>query len=103
MYFVEERNQSTYILGEFVCEKTTLWGYGNMDYPCPVYDGDPSMVEVGDGYFIKGGELDKTGLSYDELLSFGRDENSYVEHYDTLHGWFISQLIFYAQPTIALL
>lgn len=103
VYFIEEENQRTYIVGEFFCSKTTFWGYGNMDYPCPAYDGDTSMVEVGDGYYIMGGELDKTGLTYEELLSFGKDAEAVVDHYDNLYGWYISKFVFYEQKVISML
>ena len=74
----------------FVCDRIDTYHYGNMDYPIPAFDGDDSICEIGDGYYITSGELEKTCLTYEELEKYGKGA--------PLYGWHISDLVIYDKP-----
>lgn len=75
------------VIGEFVCDKVSPFYYGNMDYPIPTYDGDDSVCEIGDGYYITSGELVETCLTYEQIENYGKSK--------TLYGLHISDLKIY--------
>jgi len=72
------------VIAKFTLNKINRYDYGNMDYPMPAYEGDPTCKKVGDGYWIKCGELERTCLTYEELLKYGKGK--------TLYGWHICNL-----------
>lgn len=78
------------VIGEFVCDKIDTYYYRNMDYPIPKFEGDDSVYEVGNGYYITSGELEKTCLTYEELEDYGKGK--------TLYGWHISDIVIYDKP-----
>lgn len=78
------------VVGEFVCDRIDTYQYGNMDYPIPAFDGDDSICEVGDGYWIAFDELDAICLTYEELEKYGKGA--------PLYGWHISDLVIYDTP-----
>lgn len=78
------------VIGEFVCDKIYPFYYGNMDYPIPAFDGDERMCEIGDGYYITSGELEKTCLTYEEFEKYVKGK--------TLYGLRISDLKIYDKP-----
>lgn len=78
------------VIGEFVCDKIDVYPYGDMSYPTPAYDGDPSVCECGNGYWIICGEIEQTGLTYEDLEAYGKGK--------TLYGWHISDLKIYDEP-----
>lgn len=78
------------VIGYFVCDKIDTYYYGNMDYPTPKFEGDDSVCEVGDGYYITSGELEETCLTYEELEDYGKGK--------TLYGWHITALKIYDEP-----
>lgn len=78
------------VIGEFICDKIDRYPYGDMAFPTPAYDGDPTCCECGNGYFITCGELEKTCLEYKDLENYGNGK--------TLYGWHISDLKIYDKP-----
>ena len=60
------------VAGVFECNKVDTYGWGNLDYPAPCYDGDPSVVEVGEGYFVTGADLQNMCLSYEQFEAYGK-------------------------------
>ena len=72
------------VVAKFTLNKVDRYDYGNMDYPTPAYEGDPTCAKIGDGYWIRCFELDKTCLTYDELVEYGKGK--------TLYGWNIDNL-----------
>lgn len=89
--FVKDYNdQNGKVVTQFTLNDISIFNYGCMDYPTPSYDGDPSMCKVGDGYFITCGELEKTCLTYNKLLEYGKGK--------TLYGWHIDNLEIYDTP-----
>ena len=79
-----------HIIGEFICDKVDCYPYGDMSFPTPAYDGDPTVCECGNGYYITCGELEKTCLEYKDLENYGNSK--------TLYGWHISDLKIYDNP-----
>ena len=78
------------IIGEFICDNIDLYAYGDLSYPTPAYDGDPSFCDCGEGYWITVGDLKKTQLTYEELCAYGKSK--------ALYGWHISDLVIYDEP-----
>lgn len=78
------------VIGEFICDKIDRYPYGDMAFPIPAYDGDPTCCECGNGYFITCGELEKTCLAYEDLENYGNGKR--------LYGWHISDLKIYDKP-----
>ena len=78
------------VIGEFICDKIDCYPYGDMAFPTPAYDGDPTCCECGNGYYITCGELEKTCLEYKDLENYGKSK--------TLYGWHISDLKIYDKP-----
>ena len=74
-------NGSQKVIGEFVCDKVDCYPYGDMSFPTPAYDGDPTVCECGNGYYITCGDLEKTCLEYKDLENYGKSK--------TLYGWHI--------------
>lgn len=83
-------NGSQKVIGEFICDKVDCYPYGDMSFPIPAYDGDPTVCECGNGYYITCGELEKTCLEYKDLENYGKSK--------TLYGWHISDLKIYDKP-----
>lgn len=86
----EDRFLTGKVIGEFICDKIDRYPYGDMAFPTPAYDGDPTCCECGDGYFITCGELEKTCLEYEDLENYGKIK--------TLYGWHITDLKIYDKP-----
>ena len=61
------------VIGEFICDRIETFTFGHHV-----------------GYRITPDELQKTCLTQDELMDYGRGE--------TLYGWHISNLVIYEQP-----
>ena len=78
------------VIGEFICDKVDCYPYGDMSFPTPAYDGDPTVCECGNGYYITCGELEKTCLKYKDLENYGKSK--------TLYGRHISDLKIYDTP-----
>lgn len=78
------------VIGEFICDKVDCYPYGDMSFPTPAYDGDPTVCECGNGYYITCGELEKTCLEYKDLENYGKSK--------TLYGWHITDLKIYDKP-----
>ena len=79
------------VIGEFICNEVSVFLYDeHISYPTPKYDGDPSIYDCGEGYWITCGELEKTCLSHDELMKYGNKKD--------LYGWHISALAIYDKP-----
>lgn len=78
------------VIGEFICDKIDRYPYGDMAFPTPAYDGDPTCCECGNGYFITCGELEKTCLAYEDLENYGNGKR--------LYGWHITDLKIYDSP-----
>ena len=78
------------VIGSFICDKIDCYPYGDMSFPIPAYDGDPTVCECGNGYYITCGELEKTCLKYKDLENYGKSK--------TLYGWHISDLKIYDKP-----
>lgn len=68
------------VIGEFVCDKVDCYPYGDMSFPIPAYDGDPTVCECGNGYYITCGELEKTCLEYKDLENYGKSKTLYGLH-----------------------
>lgn len=83
-------NGSQKVIGEFICDRIDCYPYGDMSFPTPAYDGDPTVCECGNGYYITCGELEKTCLEYKDLENYGKSK--------TLYGWHISDLKIYDKP-----
>jgi predicted transcriptional regulator len=76
--FVDEEGHEIFkgrgqVIGEFICDRIETFTFG---------------YHV--GYRITPDELQKTCLTQDELMDYGRGE--------TLYGWHISNLVIYEQP-----
>lgn len=78
------------VIGSFICDKVDCYPYGDMSFPIPAYDGDPTVCECGNGYYITCGELEKTCLTDKELESYGNGKK--------LYGWHITDLKIYDKP-----
>ena len=79
------------VVGEFVCDKVQPYMYSeHIGFPTPHYEGDDSFYDCGEGYWITCGDLEKTCLTHEELMSYGNKK--------TLYGWHISDLIIYDKP-----
>ena len=78
------------VVGEFTCNEVDTYFYGDLSFPTPQYEGDPSVCDCGFGYFITCGELEKTGLTGEEIEEFGKGKK--------LYGWKISDLKVYDTP-----
>ena len=78
------------VIGEFICDKIDRYPYGDMAFPAPAYDGDPTCCECGNGYFITCGELEKTCLAYEDLENYGNGKR--------LYGWHITDRKIYDEP-----
>ena len=83
-------NGSQKVIGEFICDKVDCYPYGDMSFPIPAYEGDPTVCECGKGYFITCGELEKTCLEYKDLETYGKGK--------LLSGLHISDLKIYDKP-----
>lgn len=79
------------VIGEFVCDAIRVYGYDEHNgYPTPAYEGDPSFLDCGPGYWITCGELKDTYLSEEEFEAYGNK--------NTLYGWHITDLVIYNRP-----
>lgn len=79
------------VIGEFVCDKIDTYFYDeHIGYPTPQYEGDESFYDCGKGYWITCADLDKTCLTEEELLGYGKA--------GSLVGWHISDLVIYDKP-----
>lgn len=78
------------VIGEFVCDKVDCYPYGDMSFPTPAYDGDPTVCECGNGYYITCGDLEKTCLEYKDLENYGKSK--------TLYGWHITKPKLFDKP-----
>ena len=79
------------VIGEFVCDAIRVYGYDeHIGYPTPAYEGDPSFLDCGPGYWITCGELKDTCLSKEEFEAYGNKK--------TLYGWHITDLVIYDKP-----
>lgn len=85
-----ERNLNGKVVAEFTLNKVDAYYYGDLSYPIPSYEGDTSIKELPDGYFITSGDLKKCCLTYEELLKYGNKK--------TLYGWKIDNLKIYDEP-----
>ena len=79
------------VIGEFICDAIKVFGYDeHIGYPTPAYEGDPSFLDCGPGYWITCGALKATGLSEEEFDAYGNKQ--------TLYGWHITDLVIYDEP-----
>ncbi len=60
-----------HVVGEFICKSISYYPFREMFAP-------PLWEEIlGNAYYITCGELDKTGMSYEELCSYGNEKDVY--------------------------
>lgn len=78
------------VIGEFICDKIDCYPYGDMAFPTPAYDGDHTVCECGNGYYITCGELEKTCIEYKDLENYGKGK--------TLYGWHITEPKLFDKP-----
>ena len=79
------------VIGEFICDKIISFGYDeHICYPTPAYEGDDSIHDCGEGYWITGEELEQTCLTYEELCAYGKGKD--------LYGLHISNVVIYDKP-----
>ncbi|MCM1043266.1 MAG: hypothetical protein NC350_03540 [Corallococcus sp.] len=90
VYFVETRDDHVYAFAEFVCDEITSFYYGYMDYPLLTYGEKPYMCKVGNGYYVLDKDLERIGLTYDELFEYGKGES--------LTGLHVSELTVFDTP-----
>lgn len=83
-------NGSQKVIGSFICDKVDCYPYGDMSFPIPAYDGDPTVCECGNGYYITCGDLEKTCLEYKDLENYGKSK--------TLYGWHITKPKLFDKP-----
>ena len=86
----DKYNLNGKVVAEFTLNKVDAYYYGDLSYPIPSYEGDTSIKELPDGYFITSGDLKKCCLTYEELLKYGNKK--------TLYGWKIDNLKIYDEP-----
>lgn len=65
-------------VGLCLCEKVVRFPYEDLSYPDARYDGDPTVVDCGYGYYISYAEEVKSCLSYEEICKLGAGETLYA-------------------------
>lgn len=73
-----------HVIGEFICRKMHFFPFMEMFVP-PDWE-----VSLGNQYYITCGQLDRTGMSYEELCKYGAEKH--------LYGLEISDLRIYDDP-----
>ncbi len=79
------------VVGEFICRDKDVYAYDeDIQLPVPAYEGDPSCVSTGPGYYVTKADLDNLCLSYEQLEQYGKGR--------TLYGWHIEDVQEYSKP-----
>lgn len=78
------------VVGYFICDKIDTHCYTDLSCPNPSYEGDDSMVNCGDGYWLSDNDCEPTCLIYNELIDYGKGKDLYF--------WHITDLVIYDEP-----